>query len=70
MPILVTAKSKAWDCGSSLAGIAVSNPVGGMGVSCECCVLSGRGLCFGLITRSEDSYRVWRVLSVIVNPGY
>ena len=32
-----------------------------MSVSCECCVLSGRGLCFGLITRPEDSYRVWCV---------
>ena len=28
-------------------------------VPCECCVLSGRGLCVGLITRPEDSYRVW-----------
>jgi hypothetical protein len=30
-----------------------------MSVSCECCVLSGRGLCVGLITRPEESYRVW-----------
>jgi hypothetical protein len=29
-------------------------------VCCECCVLSGRGLCDGLITRPE-SYRLWRV---------
>jgi hypothetical protein len=29
-----------------------------MSVSCECCVLSGTGLCVGLIPRSEDSYRV------------
>ena len=36
-------------------------------LSCECCVLSGRGLCDGLITRPENSYRVWCVeLSVIV----
>jgi hypothetical protein len=28
-----------------------------MSVSCECCV-SGRGLCDGLITRSEESYRL------------
>jgi hypothetical protein len=27
-------------------------------VSCECCVLSGRDLCVGLITRPEESYRV------------
>ena len=31
-------------------------------VCCECCVLSGRGLCDGLITRSEESYRMWRVV--------
>ena len=28
-------------------------------VCCECCVLSGRGLCDGLITRPEEFYRVW-----------
>jgi len=27
-------------------------------VSCECCILSGRGLCDGLITRPEYSYLV------------
>jgi hypothetical protein len=32
-----------------------------MSVCCECCVLSGRGLCDGLITRPEESYRVWCV---------
>ena len=31
-------------------------------VCCECCVLSGRGLCDGLIIRSEESYRMWRVV--------
>jgi len=30
-----------------------------MSVSCECCVLSGRGLCVGLITRLEESCRMW-----------
>jgi hypothetical protein len=25
-------------------------------------VLSGRGLCDGLVTRPEESYRLWRVL--------
>jgi hypothetical protein len=40
-----------------------------MFVSWECCVLSGRGLCEGLITRPKESYRVWPVLSVIVKPG-
>jgi hypothetical protein len=33
-----------------------------MFVCCECCVLSGRGLCEGLITRPEESYRLWRVV--------
>jgi hypothetical protein len=28
-----------------------------MSVCSECCVLSGRGLCFGLITRPEESCR-------------
>jgi hypothetical protein len=32
-----------------------------MFVCCECCVLSGRRLCDGLITRPEESYRLWRV---------
>jgi len=30
-----------------------------MSVCCECCVLSGRGLCKELITRPEESYRLW-----------
>jgi hypothetical protein len=29
-----------------------------MSVYCECCVLSGRGLCDELITRPEESYRL------------
>ena len=33
-----------------------------MFVCCECCVLSGRGLCGGLITRPEESYRLWCVV--------
>ena len=33
-----------------------------MFVCCECCVLSGRGLCDELITRPEESYRVWCVV--------
>ena len=31
-------------------------------VCCECCVLSGRGLCDELITRPEESYRLWCVI--------
>jgi len=33
-----------------------------MSVCCECCVLSGRGLCDELITRPEVSYRLWYVV--------
>jgi len=33
-----------------------------MFVCCECCVLSGRGLCDELITRPEESYRLGRVV--------
>jgi hypothetical protein len=33
----------------------------GWSVGCECCVLSGRGLCDKLITRPEESYRLWCV---------
>jgi hypothetical protein len=33
-----------------------------MSVCCECCLLSGRSLCDGLITRPEQSYRLWRVV--------
>ena len=31
-------------------------------VCCEHCVLSGRGLCDELITRPEESYRLWCVV--------
>jgi len=33
-----------------------------MFVCCECCVLSGRGLCDQLITCPEESYRQWCVV--------
>ena len=32
-----------------------------MSLSCECCVLSSRGLCVGVITPPEETYRVWYV---------
>jgi hypothetical protein len=32
-----------------------------MFVCCVCCVLSGGGLCDELVTRPEESYRLWRV---------
>jgi hypothetical protein len=40
--------------GRSLAEFAGCNPAGAF----ECCVLSGRGLCGGPITRPEESYQV------------
>jgi hypothetical protein len=46
-----------------LLGLRVRiTPGSWMVVRCECCVLSGRGLCDGLITRPEESYRLWCVL--------
>ena len=33
-----------------------------MFVCCDCSVLSDRGLCDELITRPEESYRLWRVV--------
>jgi len=44
----------------SLVGIVGSNLAGGMYVCCKCCVLTGRSLCGGSITRPEESYRMWR----------
>jgi len=56
--IPVVARSIDWVCGRWLAGIARSNPVGGMDDCREYCMLSVRGLCDGQITRPEESYRV------------
>ena len=59
-PIPVAARSKVWVCSRSIAGIGSSHPARGMDV----CLI-----CVGLITRPEESYRVWCVyLSVIVKP--
>jgi hypothetical protein len=55
MPVPVAERSKVWVYIRSLAGIVGSNRAGGMDV-CLCCVLSGRGLCDGLITLPEESY--------------
>ena len=45
-----------------LLGMWVRIPPGAwMSVCCECCVLSGRGLCDELITRTEESYQLWCV---------
>ena len=36
-------------------------------VCCECRVFSGRGLCDELITRPEESYRLYNISSIRVN---
>jgi hypothetical protein len=54
----MTEHCKAWVCGHSLIETAGSNPARGMDLSCECCMLSGRGLWDGLITCPE-SYQVY-----------
>jgi hypothetical protein len=65
MPIQVAARGFA---AARLLGLWVRiPPVARMSLSCDCCVLSGRSLCVGLVTRPEESYRVW-CLSVIMNP--
>jgi hypothetical protein len=55
---------KTWVCSRSPAAITGSNPAGGREclsvVSVVC--LSGRGLCDGLITRPEESYRLCCVI--------
>ena len=38
-----------------------------MFVCCECCVLSGRSLCYELITLPEESYRLWCVVVCDLN---
>jgi len=51
--------SKACVYGLSLARITGSNPAEArMSDCCECCVLSGRGLCDGPITRTEEFEQV------------
>jgi hypothetical protein len=63
MPVPVSARSKTLVWFYSPAEIVGSNPTGAwMSVCCECCVLLGKGLCDGLITRPEKSYRLWCVV--------
>jgi hypothetical protein len=57
-----------WRCGlrrrSAAARLLISwvriPPGAWITICCECCVLSGRGLCEELITRPEESYRLMR----------
>ena len=39
-----------------------------MPVCCECCVSSGRSVCVGLITLSEQSYQAWCPVRMIAKP--
>ena len=54
-PIPVAARSKALLCYRLLPRIVCSNPAGGTDVTCDCCVMSSRGLWVGLI-RPEESH--------------
>jgi hypothetical protein len=62
----VAARSKAYVCGHLVAGISGSNSDQVMDVCLLCLyvVLScvGRGICEGLITRPEESYRVYNCM--------
>jgi len=61
-PNPVVALSKKCVCGRLMAEIWVRIPPWAwLSVSYECRILSGRGLCVGLITRPEESYREWCV---------
>ena len=59
-----------WPCGlmygpavSGFLRLQVRIPPGAwISVCCDCCVLSGRGLCDKLITLPEKSYRLWCVV--------
>jgi hypothetical protein len=63
LPIPVAERSKARVCGRLPAEIAGLNPTGGHGcLSVVSVVLSGRGLCDGLIPRPGESYRLCCVI--------
>jgi len=54
---------KRWSAAARLLRLCVRiSPEAWISVRCECCVLSGRGLCDELITRPGESYRLWSVV--------
>jgi hypothetical protein len=62
-PVPVAALSKKYVCSCSPAEIVT----GDMDVChIECCVLSSRGLCDGLITPTEEYFQVWCVSTNMV----
>jgi hypothetical protein len=62
LPVPVAARSKTYVCGRSPAEGVRIPPGAWKFFCCECCVLSGRGLCDEVITRPEESYRLWCVV--------
>jgi len=73
---LITRKEESYGCLSVVSVVCCqvevcatadqsSKGVLWMFVCCECFVLSGRGLCDGLITRPEESYGCLSVVSVV-----
>ena len=53
---------RRWSAAARFMGLRIWIPPGAWkSVSCECCVLSVICLCAGLITRPEESYRVWYI---------
>ena len=75
-PRLVTGRSQ-WARGlrrgfaaARLLGLPLRISLGAwISACCKFCVLPSRSLCVGLITRQDESYRLWYVsLSVIVKP--
>jgi hypothetical protein len=53
---------RRWSAAARVLGLRVRiPPQAGTYVSWECCMLSGRGLCVGLINRPEETYRMWCV---------
>jgi hypothetical protein len=54
---------RRWSAAARLLKLRVRiAPEAWMSVYCECCVLSGRGLCDDLITCPEEFYRLWCVV--------
>jgi hypothetical protein len=69
VPIPLAVWSKVWVCSCSSARIVGLNAPGRMvdvSFSCECCVMSGRGLCDGPIPCPEESYHVCVCMCVCV----
>ena len=63
----LAAPFKVYVCSRLPAGIVGLNSAKGTDVYCECCVLSGRGLCDELITHPKESYRLWCVVCDLEN---